>query len=152
MKNFMNSFKDYIKNIYVGITSIIAGMILTIKYFFKKKITLCYPEKKEILPLSFRGMHKYNKNKCIACGACKRACPVSCIDINSEGKGKDLKINEFKIDYGHCLFCSLCEEACPMGALFLSSHFDLSVNKRKEAVVDFVKNSVDLKKDEKKNE
>ncbi len=136
----MSSFKNYIKHIYLGIKTTLVGMFITIKYFFKKKITLCYPEKKEKLPLSFRGMHKYNQTKCIGCGSCARACPVSCIQIDSEGKGKDAKINDFKIDYGHCLFCSLCEEACPLGALFLSSHYDLSVNERKESIVNFAKN------------
>lgn len=48
--------------------------------------------------------------KCIGCGACKRACPVDC--INGELKKKH------EIDYNRCTHCGACVSACPVDAIF----------------------------------
>lgn len=48
-------------------------------------------------------------SKCIGCGACKRACPVDCI----EGEIK----KRHKIDYHRCTHCGACSTACPVGAI-----------------------------------
>ena len=147
----MKNFKKYFKQLYLGILTNLKGLFLTIKYFFKKKVTLSYPEIKEDIPLSFRGIHKYNKNKCIACLICKNNCPVSCIDIESEGKGKDLKIKGYKIDYSKCLFCSMCEENCPKKAIYLSNEYNLCVDKRCDLIVDFVKETSNCDNSKKEN-
>lgn len=47
--------------------------------------------------------------KCIGCGACKRACPVDCV----EGEVK----KRHKIDYLKCTHCGACSSACPIGAI-----------------------------------
>ena len=44
------------------------------------------------------------------------------------------------------MFCAMCQEVCPKGALILGENFDISTNKRTEAVVDF---ATDLKKKDK---
>lgn len=46
-------------------------------------------------------------DKCIGCGACAGACPVSCI---SEGEGK------YKIDETICIDCGTCAGVCPVEA------------------------------------
>lgn len=48
-------------------------------------------------------------DKCIGCGACKRACPVDCI----EGKPK----THHHIDYNRCTHCGQCIAACPVNAI-----------------------------------
>ncbi|BCZ45988.1 hypothetical protein psyc5s11_20550 [Clostridium gelidum] len=48
--------------------------------------------------------------KCIGCGACKRACPVDCI----EGEAK----KQHNIDYNRCTHCGACVSACPVDAIF----------------------------------
>lgn len=48
-------------------------------------------------------------DKCIGCGACKRACPVDCI----EGQ---IKVRH-KIDYTRCTHCGACVSACPVNAI-----------------------------------
>lgn len=134
----MSNFKEYFKQIYIGIKSTVLGMALTIKYFLKRKVTLSYPEEKEELPLSYKGVHKYNKNKCIACRLCEKNCPVKAISINAEGKGKEANIESFKIDYGKCLYCAECEENCAMRAIYLSQEYDISTQDRQDTVIDFV--------------
>ena len=46
-------------------------------------------------------------DKCISCGACSAACPVSCI---SEGDGK------YEINADECLGCGACAGVCPVDA------------------------------------
>ena len=48
-------------------------------------------------------------SKCIGCGACKRACPVDCID--GELKKKHV------IEYNKCTHCGACVSACPVDAI-----------------------------------
>ncbi len=46
-------------------------------------------------------------DKCISCGACAAACPVSCI---TPGDGK------YVIDKDACIGCGTCSAVCPVGA------------------------------------
>ena len=48
-------------------------------------------------------------DRCIGCGACKRACPVDCID----GEAK----KQHYIDYTRCTHCGACISACPVNAI-----------------------------------
>lgn len=47
--------------------------------------------------------------KCIGCGACKRVCPVDCI----EGERKQ----QHNIDYNRCTHCGRCLSTCPVDAI-----------------------------------
>ncbi len=47
--------------------------------------------------------------KCIGCGACKRICPVNCID----GEKK----NRHHINYKICTYCGACFTICPVRAI-----------------------------------
>jgi ferredoxin len=49
------------------------------------------------------------KEKCIACGTCVDACPVSAITLDREGKAV--------VDYGKCVECFCCHELCVYGAV-----------------------------------
>ena len=54
------------------------------------------------------------KDKCIACGVCRNACPVRVISIN----------NSFaQIDKKNCIRCYCCHEMCPHDAIEFRSSF-----------------------------
>ena len=51
--------------------------------------------------------YKIDPEKCISCGACAGACPVSCIK-----QGETCYV----IDKEQCIECGTCEGVCPVGA------------------------------------
>lgn len=54
-----------------------------------------------------------DKDKCIACGACKTACPVQLFSIVDD-KAK------LTGDADKCVLCLACENTCPVGAIKVS--------------------------------
>ena len=52
-------------------------------------------------------MVSVDADKCVGCGACAAACPVSCI---SEGDER------FVIDPELCIECGACSATCPVNA------------------------------------
>ena len=65
------------------------GLLLTLKYFFKPKVTLNYPYEKGYLSPRFRGEHVLRRypngeERCIACKLCEAVCPAQAITIEAE--------------------------------------------------------------------
>ena len=68
---------------------IVRGMALTLKYFFKPKVTINYPYEKGSLSPRFRGEHALRRypngeERCIACKLCEAICPAQAITIEAE--------------------------------------------------------------------
>jgi NAD(P)H-quinone oxidoreductase subunit I len=105
---------------------IASGMAITMKHFFRKPITTQYPEERLDVSRRFRGNQLiWIKEKCSACGACQRACPVNCLNLTtSRGEDKKLHVDIFKLDIGLCIFCGLCVESCPTHNLFMSTDYE----------------------------
>jgi len=120
------------------LTDIIKGMFLTMKYFFKRKVTLKYPNEKAPLSPRFRGEHALRRypngeERCIACKLCEAVCPAQAITIEagprkSDGSRRTIK---YDIDMTKCIYCGLCEEACPVDAIVEGPNYEFSSTSHK---------------------
>ena len=73
---------------------IVAGMWLTLKYFFKAKVTINYPYEKGPISARFRGEHALRRypngeERCIACKLCEAICPAQAITIEADYRRHD---------------------------------------------------------------
>ncbi len=121
----------FLESIYLW--NIAKGMIITLKHFFKKKVTIQYPEQQRTFSKVFRGLHILNRDeegreKCTACGLCAVACPAEAITMEAAERqpGEEQLYREekyaarYEINMLRCIFCGYCEEACPKDAIYLS--------------------------------
>lgn len=130
-----NPVGQYFADIWAGISSTYVGMRLTLRYCFRPKVTMQYPEVKPVIPDTHRGLHGYHEETCNGCGMCLRACPVDCIAIEKAGRGKNVMITRFDIDYTKCIFCELCTDSCATDSLTMTEAYDLSSFSRGDCVL-----------------
>ena len=133
----MMSFRQWLGAIWSGVTTTWTGMTITIPYLFRKPFTVQYPEETVVIPATERGLHNFKIDLCINCLQCAKICPVDCITIEGESKGKTARIHRFEIDYTKCLFCALCTEPCPTECILMGPTFDLVGYTREEVIIDY---------------
>ena len=121
---------------------IISGLLLTLKYFFKPKVTINYPFEKGILSSRFRGEHALRRydsgeERCIACKLCEAICPAQAIIIESEPrKDGSRKTTRYDIDMTKCIYCGYCQESCPVDAIVEGPNFEFATETREELFYD----------------
>jgi NADH-quinone oxidoreductase subunit I len=116
--------------------NIFKGMLITIRHFFKRKVTIQYPEETRTFSKVFRGLQILNRDeegreRCTACGLCAVACPAEAITMEAAERqpGEEHLYKEekyaakYEINMLRCIFCGYCEEACPKDAIYLSQTF-----------------------------
>jgi NADH-quinone oxidoreductase chain I len=130
--------RQYFANIRHALLSTLQGMGITIKHVVKKPVTLQYPDERWVLPERFRGFVHLDTNRCNACLQCARACPVSCIYIETAGKGVDRYMTRYAVDFNKCIWCGLCTEPCPTDAVIMSHDYDHALYFRQKLVYEFV--------------
>lgn len=130
--------RQYFANIRHAVLSTLQGMGITIKHVVKKPVTLQYPDERWVLPERFRGFVHLDTNRCNACLQCARACPVSCIYIETAGKGVDRYMTRYAVDFNKCIWCGLCTEPCPTDAVTMSHDYDHALYFRQKLVYEFV--------------
>jgi NADH-quinone oxidoreductase subunit I len=104
------------------------------RYFFRPKFTINYPEEKTPKSPRFRGLHALRRypngeERCIACKLCEAVCPALAITIESEQREDgSRRTTLYEIDLFKCIFCGFCEESCPVDSIvetdFLEYHFE----------------------------
>jgi NADH-quinone oxidoreductase subunit I len=105
------------------LTELLGGMAMTLRYFFRPKVTLNYPYEKGPISPRFRGEHALRRypngeERCIACKLCEAVCPALAITIDSEQRSDGTRrTTRYDIDLTKCIFCGFCEEACPVDAI-----------------------------------
>lgn len=131
--------KDYLKNTWDGLFTILIGMKVTWKHLFVPAVTIQYPE--ERVPMVERARNRLfvNMDDCIGCKQCETACPVNCIEIEtvkglptdtlgltSQGKKKALWVTKFEIDIAKCCYCQLCVFPCPTECIVMTDVYEFS--------------------------
>ncbi len=99
------------------------GLSVTLRTFFKRSVTIQYPEEKTPQSYRFRGLHALRRypngeERCIACKLCEAVCPALAITIESHvGDDGTRRTTRYDIDLFKCIYCGFCEEACPVDAI-----------------------------------
>ena len=120
------------------LSELLAGMWLTFKYIFKKKVTINYPYEKGKLSTRFRGEHALRRyangeERCIACKLCEAICPAQAISIEAEMRDDgSRRTTRYDIDMTKCIYCGLCQEACPVDAIVEGSNFEFATESHEE--------------------
>lgn len=120
------------------LVELLSGMFLTIKYFFKPKVTINYPYEKGELSPRFRGEHALRRypngeERCIACKLCEAVCPAQAINIEAEERSDgSRRTTRYDIDMTKCIYCGLCEEACPVDAIVEGPNFEFATETHEE--------------------
>ncbi len=114
----------YLKEVFEGFWSLVVGMTVTARYFFKKPVTVLYPKERIPIhrfkgPITFTVDEKNGDHKCIACNACIKTCPSRCMTLQAGKSAADAKrvLTDFTVNYSLCSLCSLCIDVCPTDAL-----------------------------------
>jgi len=121
-----------------GLVDILRGILLSIRYSFKEKVTIDYPFEKSPISSGFRGEHALRRypngeERCIACKLCEAICPAQAITIEAkECEDGMRRTTRYDIDMTKCIYCGLCQEACPVDAIVETSNFEFATESRLE--------------------
>jgi NADH-quinone oxidoreductase subunit I len=128
--------------------AIIGGFKVSLRHFFKKKVTMQYPEERWVVPEGYRGAPYLVKDqedrvKCVSCQLCEFVCPPKAIRITPPGPVGPASVGnvekapqEFEINMLRCIFCGFCQEVCPEEAIFLMQDYSLTGASREEMIYD----------------
>ena len=120
----------------------VSGMWLTLRYFFRPKVTINYPFEKGPISPRFRGEHALRRypngeERCIACKLCEAVCPAQAITIEAEPRiDGSRRTTRYDIDMTKCIYCGLCQEACPVDAIVETPNFEFATETREELIYD----------------
>ncbi len=135
----------YFSDIFYGGKSLLVGLSITFREFFKPTVTVQYPYQTIKMSSRFRGHIELladdtGNPKCVACGMCQRACPSSCIsldsvsvDIEVDGKVKKKKVlSRYDLNFTTCSLCGQCVENCNFGAIDFSKEYNLASTRKED--------------------
>lgn len=121
---------------------LLRGLRVTLRYFFKRKFTIQFPEERTPKSPRYRGLHALRRypngeERCIACKLCEAVCPALAITIDSEVRADGTRrTTRYDIDLFKCVYCGFCEEACPVDAVVLTRFHDFHFEEHGTQVID----------------
>lgn len=139
MKNIFRCIKHYIRS-YLLI-DLFRGLLVTGRYFFKKKITIQFPEESTPTSNRFRGMlalrrYPNGEERCIACKLCEAVCPALAITIESEPREDgSRRTTRYDVDAFKCISCGLCEESCPVDSIVVTPIVHVHMTERGQNIL-----------------
>ncbi len=141
----------YFSDVWSGVSTVLEGMMVTLRHMFKPTITVQYP--KETVPMYERSrtMLVNDAVNCGYCLKCQRNCPADLFTITGirgepgdeglgtlpDGTPKKMHIVEFKIDMSKCIYCGICVDVCDTGSLHWEQPQEKPVFNRFELHKDF---------------
>lgn len=139
MKKAYQYIKHYIRSFLL--LELLSGLKLTGKYFFKKKITVQFPEESTPISPRFRGLlalrrYPNGEERCIACKLCEAVCPALAITIESEPREDgSRRTTRYDIDMFKCINCGLCEESCPVDSIVVTPIHHYHITERGQNIM-----------------
>src|SRR2546429_9310134 len=101
------------------LAELISGLALTLRYMFRRPVTVNYPYEKGPLSPRFRGEHVLRRypngeERCIPCKLCEAICPAPAIPIEAEPpKDGRRPPTPHDTDITKCIHSGHCPQACP---------------------------------------
>lgn len=132
----MKSLAKKVKAFFLA--EMVRGLGITLRYMFKAKATINYPNEKGPLSPRFRGEHALRRypngeERCIACKLCEAVCPAQAITIEAEEREDgSRRTTRYDIDMVKCIYCGMCEEACPVDAIVEGPNFEFATETHEE--------------------
>src|SRR4029079_11326992 len=119
------------------IRPLIVGFATTLKHFFRKKITVNYPDEKIPVFPKWRGKQVLMRDengleKGVAGWLCAGPCPAAAISLEAGENDGNVQAGPryakvYQIHKTRCIFCGYCEEACPVPGTFMGKNYNLAV-------------------------
>ena len=135
----MERFVSYVKTF--ALWELLKGLSVTQRNWFRKSVTLEYPEEKTPQSHRFRGLHALRRypngeERCIACKLCEAVCPALAITIESDvGEDGTRRTTRYDIDLFKCIYCGFCEESCPVDSIVETRNFEYAFENRGENIM-----------------
>jgi len=135
----MNRIRSILQTLTLG--ELRKGLWVTGRNFFRRKVTLNYPEEKAPQSPRFRGLHALRRypngqERCIACKLCEAVCPALAITIESDvAEDGTRRTTRYDIDLFKCIYCGFCEEACPVDAIVETRIHEYHMENRGENIM-----------------
>lgn len=118
------------------------AMGVTFRNFFRRPVTVQYPDVVRPYPDRFRGILALvyepgtGEEACIGCRLCEYVCPPQVIKVEMLKAEKRNYAKTFTLELYACEFCELCVQVCPTDAIIMLKSFDLATSDRREMLLD----------------